>query len=69
MTSEVQLLLKLIQLFQFLINTILVWDLRIDMFPEAENKEYILIGKVSKKAMGTPLQYSCLENPLDREAW
>ena len=51
MTSQVQLLLKLIHLFQFLINTILVWDLRIDMFPEAENKEYILIGKVSKKAM------------------
>ena len=46
MTSQMQLLLKLIQLFQFLINTILVWDLGIDMFPGAENKEYILIGKV-----------------------
>ena len=24
---------------------------------------------LSEKAMGTPLQYSCLENPLDGGAW
>ena len=45
MTSQMQLFLKLIQLFLFLINTILVWDLRVDMFPGAENKECMLIGK------------------------
>ena len=26
---------------------------------------YILVGEGN----GTPLQYSCLENPMDREAW
>ena len=24
---------------------------------------------LTEKAMGTPLQYSCLENPMDRGAW
>ena len=26
-------------------------------------------GQVSGEGNGTPLQYSCLENPMDREAW
>ena len=26
-------------------------------------------GRYPEKGNGNPLQYSCLENPLDREAW
>jgi len=26
-------------------------------------------GRSSGEGNGNPLQYSCLENPLDREAW
>ena len=26
-------------------------------------------SKVSREGNGTPLQYSCLENPMDGEAW
>ena len=27
------------------------------------------VGKISWKRNGNPLQYSCLENPMDRRAW
>ena len=27
------------------------------------------LGKSSGEGHGHPLQYSCLENPMDREAW
>ena len=27
------------------------------------------LGRSPGKGNGTPLQYSCLENPVDREAW
>ena len=27
------------------------------------------LGRSSEGGHGNPLQYSCLENPLDREAW
>jgi len=27
------------------------------------------LGKSSGEGYGNPLQYSCLENPMDREAW
>ena len=27
------------------------------------------VGKIPGRGHGNPLQYSCLENPLDREAW
>ena len=27
------------------------------------------LGKASGEGNGTPLQYSCLENPMNREAW
>ena len=27
------------------------------------------LGKFSAEGNGHPLQYSCLENPMDREAW
>jgi len=26
-------------------------------------------GRVSEREKGNPLQYSCLENPMDREDW
>ena len=26
-------------------------------------------GKIPGEVNGNPLQYSCLENPMDREAW
>ena len=35
------------------------------------NKSYlgILSVKFLREGNGTPLQYSCLENPMDRGAW
>ena len=27
------------------------------------------VGKTTGEGHGNPLQYSCLENPMDREAW
>ena len=27
------------------------------------------LGKSSREGNGNPLQYSCLENPIDRGAW
>ena len=27
------------------------------------------VGKIPGEGTGKPLQYSCLENPMDREAW
>ena len=27
------------------------------------------LGRVSREGNGTPLQYSCLENSMDRETW
>ena len=27
------------------------------------------VGKIPRRQHGNPLQYSCLENPMDREAW
>ena len=27
------------------------------------------VGKMPGEGNGNPLQYSCLENPMDREAW
>ena len=27
------------------------------------------VGKTTREGNGTPLQYSCLENPMDRGAW
>ena len=30
---------------------------------------YPLVGKIPWKGNGNPLQYSCLENPIDRGAW
>ena len=28
-----------------------------------------LLGEISREGNGTPLQYSCLENPMDGGAW
>ena len=33
------------------------------------NAEFQRTVRRDKKANGTPLQYSCLENPIDRGAW
>ena len=27
------------------------------------------LGRVPREGNGNPLQYSCLENPMDRESW
>ena len=29
----------------------------------------VLVGQLSREGNGTPLQYSCLENPMDGGAW
>ena len=37
-----------------------------------ENSAYqkaLILGKVIQEVNGTPLQYSCLENPMDGGAW
>ena len=36
-------------------------------FPEC--KYFLSNRKMSGKGNGNPLQYSCLENPMDRGAW
>ena len=28
-----------------------------------------MLGKFSEEGNGKPFQYSCLENPIDREGW
>ena len=35
--------------------------------PLIENKAYLF--SFFREGNGTPLQYSCLENPMDRGAW
>ena len=32
-------------------------------------KDYITLGNDKGEGDGTPLQYSCLENPMDAGAW
>ena len=36
------------------------------MNPKLESR---LLGEISREGNGTPLQYSCLENPMDGGAW
>ena len=31
--------------------------------------QFLGLGRSPKEGNGNPLQYSCLENPMDREAW
>ena len=38
-------------------------------FPPFHYQLYGLIISLSEEGNGNPLQYSCLENPMDREAW
>ena len=38
-------------------------------FDLAEKHVYVAIAHVSGEGNGTPLQYSCLENPTDGGAW
>ena len=42
------------------------------MIPTRCNVTYGISGELvssSREGNGTPLQYSCLENPMDRGAW
>ena len=39
------------------------------METDKEYKIYSLLDCVNGEGNGTPLQYSCLENPMDGEAW
>ena len=34
-----------------------------------ETKAQSLVGKIPGEGNGNPLQYSCLEHPMDRGAW
>ena len=36
---------------------------------EQKKKEMCLMLLLSREGDGTPLQYSCLENPMDGTAW
>ena len=42
--------------------------LQLDRFCRKQGK-WVEVAYVSEKAMATPLQYSCLENPIGRGAW
>ena len=37
--------------------------------PSRRLKSNPWVGKIPRRRNGNPLQYSCLENPMDREAW
>ena len=37
--------------------------------PTQETQNHFLGGKIPGEGNGNPLQYSCLENPMDRGAW
>ena len=39
------------------------------LFFEKDDKIYKLLPRLSGEGNGTPLQYSCLENPMDGGAW
>ena len=51
--------------------SILVWDLRCVLFFSLPTTWVFSWGicKLSREGNGTPLQYSCLENPMDGGAW
>ena len=36
---------------------------------KAYTQNWVTVGSLGGEGNGTPLQYSCLENPNDREAW
>ena len=37
--------------------------------PAITNTQIPRVGEISGEGNGTPFQYSCLENPMDRRAW
>ena len=39
------------------------------LMAEREEELKSLLMRVNREGNGTPLQYSCLENPMDRGAW
>ena len=48
------------------------WGCKVKKKREGENSAYqkaLILGKVIQEVNGTPLQYSCLENPMDGGAW
>ena len=36
---------------------------------QKEKHQYSILTHIDGEGNGTPLQYSCLENPMDRGAW
>ena len=57
--------------FQNILKILLLFCLNLafnylDMYPEVELLDHMII---LGEGNGNPLQYSCLENPLDRGAW
>ena len=59
------LLLRVVKIY-FCFLLLLIGTFQIDT---PENVELTDPGELSGEGNGTPLQYSCLENPMDREAW
>ena len=45
-------------------GTLALWSM-----PEGECKDSTCLYVLSGEGNGNPLQYSCLENPMDGEAW
>ena len=45
----------------------LLWEALLDSASRVRYK--LLVAAVTGEGNGTPLQYSCLENPMDRGAW
>ena len=46
-----------------------VWKQCIDQWMDKETVVLIYLHLAIGEGNGTPLQYSCLENPMDGEAW
>ena len=57
--------LGIVDIYTMSINLIQEYDLALNLF----KFYFVIFNKSLDLFNGTPLQYSCLENPMDGEAW
>ena len=55
-------------------ESVLMWWMKLEpIIPsevsQKEKHQYSILMHIYREGNGTPLQYSCLENPMDRGAW
>ena len=41
----------------------------LDFYKEVQEETFKAVSRFQGEGNGNPLQYSCLENPMDRGAW